>query len=247
MSLELVGYNSIVVAHQFNPSVVGQLWLVRNGILDEADFEPGCAFTDVAVHVNAKDFNLLIVLQQCQFTPHVAAESAGGLVTDKVGTIVRCLPHTPYRAVGLNFTWHLAPEQWDVPSISRKLFFVDERSPYTDFDVEDARFGAYMSKDALGGRLRLNIQPINTKAENQDVERIQFAFNLHRDVARDDNPAKSWIDGGAFEKAPYNLCMVLSRPYLRASDSMTNAGYPTRIWPGSWPQVTMTLQRRMPP
>jgi len=190
MSFELVTSNTVIVAQQFNPSVITQLWLVRNGLLDEDDFRPSCVFTDMVVKVNSREFDLMVVPQQCQFSPRVDRHREQELVADKVGTIARSLPHTPYRAVGLNFTWHLIPEGSDVPTISRGLFFIEDGPLHREFADQNAHFGAYMSKGALGGRLKLDVKPItvNREGENEEVERIQFAFNFHRDVADEEDP-----------------------------------------------------------
>lgn len=188
MSFELVTPNAVIVAQQFNPSIIGQLWLVRNGLLEEDDFRPGCVFSDMAVQVNSQEFDLMVVPQQCQFTPRVDQQREQELAVGKVGSIVRSLPHTPFRAIGLNFTWHLSPEDQDVPSISRALFFLEGGPLHREFDVPDARFGTYMSKDAFGGRLKLDVKPIPVKREEEKLEKIQFAFNLHRDVADEKDP-----------------------------------------------------------
>lgn len=189
MTLELAASNAVVTAHQFNPSLIGQLWLVRNGLLEEEDFHAGCVFSDVVAQVNSRDFRLMVVPQQCQFTPTVEPEREQELVVSKVGTIVQTLPHTPFRAIGLNFTWHLKVEDSDIPMISRKLFCVKDGSIYREFVGEDSRFGAYMSKDAFGGRLKLDIKPVIVPKEDQPDEKIQFAFNFHRDVMSEADPA----------------------------------------------------------
>lgn len=188
MPLELVASNTVIVAHQFNPSVMSQLWLVRNGLLGEDDFLPGCLFTDVIAQVRAREFQLVVVPPQCQFVPTVEAEREQDLVVAKVGVIVRSLPHTPYRGIGLNFIWHLAPEDGDVPGTSRALFFRDGGPLHQEFTDENSRFGAYMSKDALGARLKLDAKPIIVD-QHQDSERelIQFSFNYHRDIAGDED------------------------------------------------------------
>lgn len=188
MSFELVAPNAVIVAHQFNPSVIGQLWLVRNGLLEEDDFRPGCVFTDMVVQVNSREFDLMVVPQQCQFSPRVDQQREQELAIDKVGSIVHSLPHTPFRAIGLNFTWHLSPEDNDASSISRALFFRESGPLHREFDVPDARFGGYMSKDAFGGRLKLDVKPITVKKEDEELEKIQFVFNLHRDVADEEDP-----------------------------------------------------------
>ena len=140
MSFELVASNMVIVAHQFNPSVISQLWLVRNGLLEEGDFLPGCVFTDMAVQVNSEEFALMVIPQQCQFSPRVDRQREQELVIDKVGAIAKSLPHTPYRAVGLNFTWQLVPEGGDVPTISRGLFFVEDRPLDREFADSSGRF-----------------------------------------------------------------------------------------------------------
>jgi hypothetical protein len=183
-----VGANTVVVANQFNPSIVTQLWLVRNGLLKEDDFKPGCIFTDMVVHVKARDFTLMVVDAQCQFAPCKDRLDDQELVVDKVGSLVRLLPETPYRAVGLNFLWHLVPEDGDVPAISRGLFFTSDGPLHREFDDPTARFGAYMSKDAFGARLKLDVKPIIVEQDTVRKERIQFAFNLHLDIAEADDP-----------------------------------------------------------
>jgi len=188
VSLELVGANTVVAAHQFNPSIVTQLWLVKIGLLTEDEFKPGCVFTDMVAHVNAKDFQLIVVDAQCQFTPHKDHVEDQELVSSKVGSIVHALPETPYRAIGLNFLWHLIPEDGDVPTVSRDLFFFPGGPLYREFDDESARFGAYMSKDVLGVRLKLDVKPITLEKDQQQEERIQFAFNFHLDVASKKDP-----------------------------------------------------------
>jgi hypothetical protein len=193
MNLELVGHNAVVVAHQFNPSVISQVWLVRNGIIVEEDIGSGCVFTDVVVQMHSEKFNLLVTPQQCQFAPPVDDDRPEELVVEKVGTLVQNLPHTPYNAMGLNFIWHATPP--DVCVASRNIFFNASSPLFGEFDTEDARFGAYMSKDALGCRLRLNIKPVVvTPPGGEPLDTLQFSFNFHRDVGNEDDPVASIME-----------------------------------------------------
>ncbi|MBN2295611.1 MAG: hypothetical protein JXM70_24485 [Pirellulales bacterium] len=188
MSLELVLSNVVIAARQFNPSVIGQLWLVRNGLLGEDDFLQGCYFTDMAVQIKSREFDLMVVPPQCQFSPRVAQDQEQNLLVEKVGTIAKLLSHTPYQAIGLNFTWHLIPEDTDVHTISREWFYKEDGPLHREFDIENARYGAYMSKDAWGGRLKLDVKPVSIDREGEKYEIIQFAFNFHRDVVDEENP-----------------------------------------------------------
>lgn len=95
MSIQLVASNVVVVAQQFNPSVVSQLWLVRNELATEADFRQGYVFTDSVVQLQASDFNMTLVQEQMQFIPKVDKDKEQALIEAKVGTIVSKLRHTP--------------------------------------------------------------------------------------------------------------------------------------------------------
>jgi len=185
MPIELARSNLVIAAHQFNPSIFSQLWLVRNGIVREDEFSPGCLFSDQAVNVECEHFALLVVPPQMQFAPKVPPESEAELVEQKVGAIVRALPHTPYSAIGLNFIWHVEPEDGDVGAMTRALFFNADRSTCQVFDAEDARFGAYFSRDLFGCRLKLDVKPIIRQTGDERREVVQFAFNFHLDVPQE--------------------------------------------------------------
>jgi hypothetical protein len=188
MSWKREGAAAVVVAQQFNPSVVSQMWLVRNGLLAEEDFLKGCFFSDVVVQVRSRQFALLIIPEQLQFIPAVSQEEEQALIADKVGRIVRTLPHTPFRALGLNFTWHLTPRDGDIARVTRALFFRDGSPLYRCFESEDAHFGGFLSKHVLGFRLNLDVKPIQVQEGERQEGRVQFAFNFHLDLG--DNAAQ---------------------------------------------------------
>ncbi len=187
MPVELVGSNLVITAHHFNPSIFSQLWLVRNSILQEDEFAPGCVFSDQGANVEAQEFGLLVVPPQLQFVPKVPQDRQGDLVVSKVGKIVEVLPHTPFTAVGMNFFWQVEPQDADVPALTRSLFYESDRGLYRLFDTEDARFGAYFSKDVLGCRLKLDVKPIIHQTEDEPRELVQFAFNFHLDLPKEGN------------------------------------------------------------
>jgi hypothetical protein len=187
MSALSVGSNVVIAAKQFNPSIINQLWLVRNGLLGEDDFGPGCVFSELLANVQSRDFNLLVLPEQLQFTPTVDPTEANALVTSKVGPLVRALPHTPYKALGINFFWHVLLENTDVKTLTRSLFCSEGRPIYRDFGAGDAQFGGYFSRDFHGFRLKLDVKPILLRVASLDTSesRIQFAFNYHLDLPDD--------------------------------------------------------------
>jgi len=186
MSLQLVNATAVIAARQFNPSIVRDHWLIQNGIIEPDDLQPGCVFTDMLVQLRSRRFHLLVAPEQCQFTPLVAPDEQQRVVVDKVGTIVRTLPHTPFTALGLNFQWRLVPENTTVEAISRRLFFVPDSPIHRELDSDDARFGGYISKDVLGFRLRMNVKPVIQVDNDEERSLLQFGFNFHLELS--ENP-----------------------------------------------------------
>ena len=61
------------------------------------------------------------------------------------------------------------------------MFWIDS-ALHSLFDVKDARFGGYFSKDFLGTRLKLDIKPVIKK----ELEAFQAAINFHVDLTEGD-------------------------------------------------------------
>lgn len=183
MTLKLVSANAVVTARLFNPSVFSQIWLVQNGIAREADFKDDFAFTPAFAQVNTEAFVLLILQERLQFIPRVEETKQQELILDKVGRIVRALPHTPFQALGMNFSFSFVPRT-DVREFTRSMFFVPGSPIHTEFDTQDARFGGYLSKDVLGCRLKCEVKPALAKleADSPEVHCLAMEFNYHLDL-----------------------------------------------------------------
>jgi hypothetical protein len=174
MRASLEGFNAVVLASVFNPSVFRDSWLRDAGVLEDDEPLPGFLFSDQAVHLPTARFTLTVVPPQLQFAPSDPA-TARPLVPRIVGELVRRLPHTPLTAVGLNYVWNVDPEDAPMPEVTRRLFLPANSPLAADFAADDALFGLYCSKNVDECRLRLNIKPLPD-------QKIQFSFNFHRDV-----------------------------------------------------------------
>ncbi|MFO0847201.1 MAG: hypothetical protein U0871_01395 [Gemmataceae bacterium] len=174
------------MANVFNPSVVSHVWLVRTGLLgeDELPHNSGSIFTDALVQVVAPRYTLIVTPENLQFVPSPREAKPEQLIAEKVGRLVETLPHTPFRAIGLNFTWHAKPEDDDgVRRLARRLFFREESPLYREFSSSDCQYGAYLSKDTLGFRLKLDIRPITSHLRDGVTEQfLQMLFNYHADI-----------------------------------------------------------------
>ena len=92
---------AVLVAKQFNPSVVNQIWLTQQGILSpEGKVEEGSLFSDMIVQVLTPDFVILVLPEQLQFIIKASPDRQQALVEEKLGKMVRELPHIPYRRSG---------------------------------------------------------------------------------------------------------------------------------------------------
>ena len=189
----LANSNIVVVANQFNPSVVNQLWLVDHDIVRRHEFLPGCIFSDMMVNVVSDRFTMLVVPEQLQFAPSGDQEQQLNAINDCLGQIVRTIPHTPFVACGMNFVWHIEPE--DMESFGRKLFYVESSCLFKEFDDEGSRFGGYMSRPAAGGRLKLDIKPLLvTSEEGCSKEVMHFGFNFHYDLPKEANASQELLE-----------------------------------------------------
>jgi hypothetical protein len=175
----------VIAGQQFNPTVFNQAWLLRLGVLDDDTLESGSLFSDGVVHVRATTFDMLVIPPQLQFIPRVAESSQQELIVAKLSAIVSAIPHTPFSGLGLNFNWHLVPDDASTNRLSRDLFFLPDRPLYQRFQSENSRFGAYLSKDFGPFRLKLDIKPITVQLADHVEQRIQFAFNFHFDLQDD--------------------------------------------------------------
>lgn len=182
--MDLFIENLIVTANNFNVTLVTQLWLVNNRIVLENEFVNPAMFTPGLVQVTSPKFQLLVIPNQVQFTPTCEEAEKQQLIVDRLGEFINLLPHTPYTALGVNFVWHYKPpDNSSVAKIGRRLFFKEGTPLARAFATDDAKYGAYFSKDAIGFRLNLSTTPVDHLrhgAERAD-DILQFAFNYHLD------------------------------------------------------------------
>jgi len=173
----------VVVARNFNPSIFTQQWLIEKGVL-VADVAVGPQiFTPQFVHVSNDGFRLTVLPEQLMFEViNSPQESFVKRVNEKLIPILSALNETPFAAVGVNFQWHIDDKDRTIATVSKDLFDKGV-GIYSEFSTSDARYGAYMSKDFLNSRLKLDIKPVIERQESGlSREFIVSAFNFHKDL-----------------------------------------------------------------
>jgi hypothetical protein len=182
----LSGANAVLLADQFNPSILSEHWLVRHGIIPDEPGAPDRVFVPGLVSVATTDFVLHAVPQRVQFSLRRPAEDGQAILEATLGSVVDLLPHTPYRAMGLNFSWScVAGDRAAFASGLRAAFAPDGTVLGREFPEADARFGAYASRDVLAMRMRLDVKPVHSELGGQAVEGLAYEFNFHKDLDPD--------------------------------------------------------------
>ena len=181
---KLVGQNLVIVAKNFNPTIIGENWLVKKEIIQASDKQPGSIFSDVVSQLQTAEFSLTVMPEQLLFNP-VSLESQP-LVTSKIGKIVEELKETPFNALGMNFIWHVNSTDKSIEDFSRQLFYNESIGIAKKLSAPNTKFGYYVSAEVLGFRLKLEVKPVDVTSPTGKSSQIQFAFNYHRDLTQDD-------------------------------------------------------------
>lgn len=189
MDNTIVSSNVVIVAQQFNPSILNHSFLIEEGIIDKReDIHQDSLVSMVCVQINSKKFQMLVVPEQLQFTltPSVQESEQQAVIIEKLGKLMNALPHIPYKGIGLNFIWHISPETKSMSALTKELFFRKGSPLFKEFDTDEAYLGSYMSKNIQGFRLGLDIRPLEDP-QNKKTS-LQFVFNFHKNT--EGNPSK---------------------------------------------------------
>lgn len=109
------GANIVILASNYNPSIVSKEWLYQKDIFTEA--VRNFVHTPVFALVESEDFSLMVNEQKLQLTVKKVTEdnlNTSGAITER---FVDALPETPYKAVGLNYHYTFPREGCDLSTI----------------------------------------------------------------------------------------------------------------------------------
>ncbi len=177
-NIDFIDSNIVIIASTFNINILNPVWLYKNKIFTEKELQ-GATCLPVLVEAQSDNFRLHIVPDRLQFSINPKFKNAKELLISKIGRLIELLPHTPFTAAGLNFTYNVTPSNKDINKLSRSLFCNEKSILFDDLEEDNVRFGGYFSKDLLGTRFRLDAKPISTPMKNKEKEMLQFAYNFN--------------------------------------------------------------------
>ena len=186
LTTELIDSNVVIIAHEFNLSIINSVWLFKNKIFTEEELQ-GRPSLPILVEAQSKDFNFKIVPERLQFSISPKCDNASHLILSKIAKIINLLPHTPYIAAGFNFTYHIFSKDTDFAELNRSLFCQHDSKLFSDFNTDDARFGGYFSKDIIGARLRLDAKPLTIQKQDKKEEKLHLAYNFNIPLSPQDD------------------------------------------------------------
>jgi hypothetical protein len=179
---EIIKSNVVIVAENLNPSIFRETWLVKEGVFTEDEIGSGSFFSSVSVNVVTPSVELLIVPERLQLTLKTS-EGQDEIIKKVLGTVVKALPHTPYKAIGFNFHWILETSgQSEIRKVTQDMFLSEKNPLRNIFDTDDTRVGVYLSKDELEMRLKLEVRPIKGVDMNAGKEALRFNFNFDKSI-----------------------------------------------------------------
>jgi hypothetical protein len=182
--------NIVVTADQVNPAIFGEHWLITKGIVGDGTLVGNKVFTPMFAQARTATFEILVVPERI----HVGAIQAGGETDDlesAIGKIIRALPETPYKAMGINFQWHLQMDAERVPEFSRQNFLREKSLLLGPAGAGDGIVGARVIRSAFGGILNLKIDPTFHGDITGKPTGFLIDCNYHFDVHGDDRIAKA--------------------------------------------------------
>lgn len=186
MTPKLSNNNIVIIANNFNPSILREHWLIEKGILTNGEIIGDFTFSNQAVNYRTKDYVLTALANQIQI--QIIGGNPSEIISKTLLKVTNLLPHVPYIAVGINFNWELFPQLDETDQkLSEKLFYSNQVPAFSSLYSENSFFGAYVSKDFHLGRMKLDMKPsMRQTLPNSNTERfINFAFNYHHDVRQD--------------------------------------------------------------
>ena len=187
---KLLSQNVVIVTQDVSTTMFNQYWFIHNGIFSPEEILADSIFVPGLTNLSTQECNLIITPNQFQF--NVKSEDSTTsckCITERLMRIVEKVSGAgiQMKAIGLNFIWKIFEENIGVPLFSKRLFYLPSSHLHQVFDVKDARFGTYVSKNFLQSRLKLDIKPVISDGTGEPNEFILAAFNFHRDLTVDNS------------------------------------------------------------
>jgi len=179
----LKGVNIVILARNYNPSIVSKEWLYQKNIIDEkvANFihTPPLSFVETE--------RISFVLDEDSLRISLKTVSPEGIeALPKIATkFVSCLPETPFKAIGFNYSYHTASGSSHLRALfspnDTKLKRLFSKS-YEIGSMVSFQFKEFLvsvsAPPARGESARMTVN-FNFHSDSQDAEAVKARLRLH--------------------------------------------------------------------
>lgn len=162
--------SATVAVGAFNPAIPTPHWLAQQKILEPGTYEHGTLLTHTGAATRFRRGNLTWMVTLDRLVVETVAEAERERPLALTIEILKALPHTPVRAVGVNFDFILREPADTVQAMMGGIDFGDLPGARAITDV------SVVHADAAKGT-QLKVQLVQTKGETR------AAFNFHSDLS----------------------------------------------------------------
>lgn len=162
--------NLVIIAANYNPSIVSKEWLYQKGIL--TDTVRNFVHTPVFSLVEADQFSLIVDEQRLQLAVRKTTQENLQTAPTIAARFVDALPETPYTALGFNYHYVMSKEECDISNI-----FSPNHERIRKLISETYELGATLAFEFERFTVTLNMSPATGPEK-----RIRMGFNFHADA-----------------------------------------------------------------
>jgi len=163
--------NIVVLASNYNPSIVSKDWLYQRGIFTEK--VDNFMHTPILAVIENQNFGLVVDEQRLQITIKRITQDNLTNANDIVSRFTDILPETPYKGIGFNYQYAIKEEICNLDSI-----FSPKRSKLRATFSQDYELGSMIVFSFGGFVTTFTVAPSIIKEQP-----IRISFNFHADVA----------------------------------------------------------------
>jgi len=165
----LSGVNIVVLARNYNPSIVSKEWLFQKNIVK--DTVTNFAHTPPFSLVETERFSFVLDENRLQVSlKTITPEGIEGL--PKIAAdFVSCLPETPFVAVGFNYSFYMSKE-----STRLETLFSPNDAKLKELFSEDYEIGSMVSF-----RFKEFVVTMSTPPPKGETTKMTISFNFHSD------------------------------------------------------------------
>ncbi len=165
----------VILAKNFNPSIVTKDWLLSRGILRETTI---INFVHLPRFSLVESENFVITIDDSRFEvklKNIQTSNREGF-QDIALTFAEKLPETPFTGIGLNYIWWLEVTKDKNIFEMLKEEFVSDSQRFSYLFGQEFSVGGFIYFQYNNFKVRVTVEP------SPDGKHIQFNFNYHVDI-----------------------------------------------------------------